>query len=106
MDFHIYFLIKKIKVTEKEIFNGILSAKNTKNNVLFFIREIDDIVENINTNLSVSKKFIDLDKNNQIDEDARDLLNELKYKKIPAVLPDTNIFRFNVNYFTKSIFFS
>ena len=66
------------------------------NNVLFFVREIDDIEENIKSNVNLAKKFIEIDKNNEIDESARTLLDDLKYKKIPAKLPESNIFKFNV----------
>ena len=64
--------------------------------MLFFVREIDDIEENIKSNVNLAKKFIEIDKNNEIDESARTLLDDLKYKKIPAKLPENNIFKFNV----------
>ena len=76
-----------------------MAAKNIKNNALFFLREIDDIEENINSNVNLAKRFIDLDKNNQIDQSAKKLLDDLKYNKIPNVLPESNIFKFNVSYF-------
>ena len=64
--------------------------------MLFFVREIDDLEENIKSNVNLAKKFIEIDKNNEIDESARTLLDDLKYKKIPAKLPESNIFKFNV----------
>ena len=73
-----------------------MNAKNLEKNALFFVREIDGIEESLNTNLTLAKKFIDIGKDNKIDEPARSLLNDLKYKKIPSKLPNTNIFKFNV----------
>ena len=68
---------------------------------MFFIREIENI-ENECANvkdkkdLGVLKKFIDFDKNDKIDESAKNLLDDLKYKKIPSKLPESNIFKFKV----------
>ena len=68
------------------------------NNVLCFIREIDDIEEHIHKNVKLAKRFIELDHHSKIDESSMSLLNELKYKKIPAKLPASNIFKFNVKW--------
>ena len=83
-------------MTEKEIFNGILNAKQVDKNVLFFTREIEGIEESLKTNLKLAKKFIDIDKENKIDESALNLLNDLKYKKIASKLSSSNIFNFKV----------
>jgi hypothetical protein len=85
-----------VSVTEKEIFNGILNRKNLSTNVLCFMREIDDIEQNIGTNVKLAKRFIDLDSQNRVDQSSMSLLNDLKHKKIPAKLPDSNIFKFHV----------
>jgi hypothetical protein len=39
---------------------------------------------------------MDLDYTGQIDKEAQLLLEELKTKKIPSVLPETNIFKYKV----------
>jgi hypothetical protein len=85
-----------VSVTEKEIFNGILNRKNLSTNVLCFMREIEDIEENIDANVKLAKRFIDLDSQNRVDESSLSLLNDLKHKKIPAKLPESNIFKFHV----------
>lgn len=84
-------------VTEKEVFKGILTAKNITNNVLFFNRNIVDIKEKIKENASLAGKFIELNKKKEPDEEVMDLLDNLKYKKIPSVLPSSNIFNFDVS---------
>ena len=66
-----------MSVTEKEIYNGILNAKNLANNVLFFEREIVDIEQNIQSNRSLASKFIDLDDKFKVDEHAKSFLNNL-----------------------------
>ena len=87
-----------VSVTEKEIYNGILNAKNVANNALFFVREIEDIDEHYGENPALSARFIDLDKHKQLDHDAQRLLDELKSTKIREKLPDENIFRFRVKW--------
>jgi hypothetical protein len=66
------------------------------NNVLCFIREIDDIEENISSNIKLAKRFIEIDDNGNIDESPKSFLNDLKYNKIPSILGKENIFKFNV----------
>lgn len=93
------------QVTEKEIFKGVLTAKNQENNVLFFQREIIDIEAKFeeaklnNKNLSLFKRFIDIDKN-EIDQEVKSLVTELKNRKVPSVLASQNIFEFDVTLYT------
>lgn len=87
---------KTNKVTEKEIFNGILNNKNTSNTALYFQRNIVDIDEYAAKNLAIVKKFIDLDKEDRVDKASRELLDELKNVKIPSKLSSSNIFKFDV----------
>ena len=74
--------------------------KNNQNNVLFFERNIIDIEEHLNTNanLSILKKFIELDNQNKIDAEIKCLLDNLKNKKIPNALSKDNIFKFDVKW--------
>ncbi len=66
-------------------------------NVLCFIREIEDIEQNIDSNKNLAKRFVELDdSNNKIDLSAKTLLDDLKYRKISSKLPESNIFKFNV----------
>jgi hypothetical protein len=89
-----------VSVTEKEIYNGILIAKNVQNNALFFIREIEDIEsaceEADKKDLSLLKKFIDMDSHDKVDQSTKNLLNNLKNNKIPNKLTGDNIFKFKV----------
>ena len=84
------------KVTEKEIFNGIIKSHNPINNVLYFEREIEDIEQHIDSNPELTRRFIDLDSNNQIDKSAKYLLENLKQNKIRSKISDSNIFKFKV----------
>ena len=68
-----------------------------KNNVLFFDREIENIESCLKTsNKSVIGKFVELNKDSNIDLSTKNLLNDLKHKKIPSKLPSSNIFKFKV----------
>lgn len=54
--------------------------------------------ENIEKNVSLAKRFIELDTNNCVDEEVKILLDELKYKKIPSKLSESNMFKFKVKW--------
>ena len=73
-----------------------MNAENIENNVLFFIREIDDIEQHFKDNIRLSQRFIDIDKNKSIDQTAKKFLHDLKCNKIPSKLPSSNIFKYNV----------
>ena len=73
-----------------------MNAENIENNVLFFIREIDDIEQHFKDNIRLSQRFIDIDKNKNIDQTAKKFLHDLKYNKIPGKLSSSNIFKYNV----------
>lgn len=90
------------QVTEKEIFNGILRAKNVDRNVLYFEREIEDLDENIDKNVNMAKRFTELDDNNCVDSEIRNLLDKLKNEKIPSKLAETNMFKFKVKWDDKN----
>lgn len=87
-------------VTEKEIVDGILSVPNANERTLCFLREIKDIHSYISDNKA--SKFIDLQYTNdgqrKIDEEAEQLLNRLKYTRIPNALNSSNIYSYKVNW--------
>ena len=85
-------------MTEKEIFNGILNAKNVPNNVLIFLREIEDIRDHVESDKSIAWRYIDVDDNNKVDESAQNLLEELKFNKVLKKVPGANTFRFKVRW--------
>jgi hypothetical protein len=72
---------------------------------LCFIREISNIEENISD--SNVARFMDLkhkksesgEKTAIVDLEAKQLLDDLKYKKIPEKLDNKNIFKFEVFFF-------
>jgi predicted RNA-binding protein with RPS1 domain len=69
------------------------------NNVLFFERNIVDIEQYLDVNSNLVQKFIDLDKDNKVDQEIKGLLDNVKHKKIPGALPASNIFKFDVIYY-------
>ena len=82
-------------VTEKEIFNGVMLGKEVEKNVVFFIREIEDIKEHIGENVKLAKRFIDIDDGGVLDEDSHELLTALK-ERVKSTLPESNIHTFKV----------
>jgi len=96
-----YLYINWFIVTEKEIINGILSAKDANERTLCFLREIVDIQNHLSD--EKASKYIDISSKSIIDEDAEKLLNRLKTIRIPAVLKSENIFKYKVNWSSHGI---
>ncbi len=103
-----------VSVTEKEIFEGLITAKNLSNNVLLFKRNITDIdealKEAVNSGADKSKKiaklkrYVDLNSDNRIDTETRNRLEKLKNTKIvqcegmKSEGNEKNIFEFDVTF--------
>jgi hypothetical protein len=89
------------KVTEKEIFNGVLNGPDVANNAIVFLREIENIETEekiIKNDPRLASRFIELDENMNIDEDAKMHLHELKDFKIRKALPESNIHKMKVHW--------
>lgn len=88
-----------ISVTEKEVFNGVLNANDAENNSIVFIRDMDNLNDPnvVSRNLKLAQKFVELNSDGKIDEDAKSLLDELKYDKVKKALPEANIHTYKVS---------
>ena len=80
-------------MTEREIQNGILRAKDTSDHTLAYIRNIEGLNVSV---LRYSKLFVDIAGRN-VDTEAQTLLDRLRDKKIPAALTEENIARYVVH---------
>lgn len=76
-------------VTEREIQNGILRARDTSDHTLAYLRNIDGLNVSV---LRTAKFFIDI-AGRDVDEDAQQLLKNLRDEKIPAAMTEKNIAR-------------
>lgn len=83
-------------VTEKEIINGILSAKDANQRTLCFLREIVDIKDHLSDEKAA--KYIDVSSPSIVDEEAEKLLDRLKNRRLPEVLNNKNIFKYKVQW--------
>jgi hypothetical protein len=63
--------LSEFLVTEKEIINGILAAKDANERTLCFFREIVDIRDHLSDHKA--SKYIDMSSSTNIDEDAEKL---------------------------------
>lgn len=81
----IYFKLKI--VTEREVINGILNVRNTKNHCLAYIRYINNI--NLQ-NLKKASLFVDII-NRSLDTEAAKLLANLRDERLPNKIETTNI---------------
>lgn len=73
-------------MTEREVINGILDVKNTKNHCLAYVR----IINNINLqNLKKASLFIDII-NRSVDSEAVRLLANLRDERLTDKIETTN----------------
>ncbi|CAH1405153.1 unnamed protein product [Nezara viridula] len=87
---HNYFM----SVTEREVINGILSVKNTKNHCLAYVR----IINNINLqNLKKASLFIDII-NRSVDSEAVRLLANLRDERLTDKIETTNFQKYTVEW--------
>ncbi|KAJ8916564.1 hypothetical protein NQ315_000208 [Exocentrus adspersus] len=87
---HNYFM----SVTEREVINGILSVKNTKNHCLAYIRYINNI--NLQ-NLKKASLFVDII-NRSLDTESTKLLANLRDERLPAKIESSNIQKYTVEW--------
>ncbi|XP_015602008.1 NACHT and WD repeat domain-containing protein 2 isoform X2 [Cephus cinctus] len=87
---HNYFM----SVTEREVINGILNVKNTKNHCLAYVRYINNI--NLQ-NLRKASLFLDI-VNRSLDNEASRLLADLRDERLPNKIESANLQRYTVEW--------
>ncbi|XP_018333645.1 NACHT and WD repeat domain-containing protein 2 [Agrilus planipennis] len=87
---HNYFM----SVTEREVINGILNVRNTKNHCLAYIRYINNI--NLQ-NLKKASLFVDII-NRSLDQESSKLLANLRDERLPAKIETTNLQKYTVEW--------
>ncbi|KAF2895446.1 hypothetical protein ILUMI_10727 [Ignelater luminosus] len=87
---HNYFM----SVTEREVINGILSVKNTKNHCLAYIRQINNI--NLQ-NLKKASLFVDII-NRSLDQESTKLLANLRDERLPDKIETSNHQKYTVEW--------
>lgn len=83
-----------MSVTEREVINGLLKVRNTKNHVLAYVRYINNI--NLQ-NLRRAGLFIDI-ANRALDAEAVRLLANLRDERLPAKIEPSNLMRYTVEW--------
>ncbi|KAI8121835.1 NACHT and WD repeat domain-containing protein 2 [Lucilia cuprina] len=87
---HNYFM----SVTEREVINGILNVKNTKNHCLSYVRYINNI--NLQ-NLKKASLFVDII-NRSLDTESAKLLADLRDNRLPAKIESSNSQKYTVEW--------
>ncbi|XP_011338040.1 NACHT and WD repeat domain-containing protein 2 isoform X2 [Ooceraea biroi] len=87
---HNYFM----SVTEREVINGILNVKNTKNHCLAYVRYINNI--NLQ-NLRKASLYIDI-ANRSLDNEASKLLADLRDERVTNKIESSNFQRYTVEW--------
>ncbi|KAF5284944.1 hypothetical protein FQA39_LY16899 [Lamprigera yunnana] len=87
---HNYFM----SVTEREVINGVLSVKNTKNHCLAYLRYINNI--NLQ-NLKKASLFVDII-NRSLDQESCKLLANLRDERLPDKIETSNLQKYNVEW--------
>eukprot|EP00026_Physarum_polycephalum_P000372 Phypoly_transcript_00372.p1 GENE.Phypoly_transcript_00372~~Phypoly_transcript_00372.p1 ORF type:complete len:1575 (+),score=217.10 Phypoly_transcript_00372:123-4847(+) len=85
-----------MSVTEAEVHNGILNNKDRDYQSFCNRRKITDAI-NFPVAIPARPKFVDVAPNKSVDSEAHGFLEELKMKKVPKVLPSSNIIDFAVD---------
>ncbi|GBP66176.1 NACHT and WD repeat domain-containing protein 2 [Eumeta japonica] len=80
--------------TEREVINGILNVKNTKNHCLAYVRYINNI--NLQ-NLKKASNFVDII-NRSLDGESSKLLADLRDVRLPNKIETTNIQKYTVEW--------
>ncbi|XP_065565326.1 NACHT and WD repeat domain-containing protein 2-like isoform X3 [Artemia franciscana] len=87
---HNYFM----SVTEREVINGLLNVKNTKNHCLSYVR----IINNINLqNVRKAGLYIDI-LNRQVDTEAVRLMANLRDERVPNRIELTNYKKYTIDW--------
>ena len=81
-------------MTEDEIKHGLLTVNDPSSATLCYERNLEGVA-NDSENIKVGK-FIDLDENLKLDEEAQQLLDELKTVKVPSTLGKERISSYTV----------
>lgn len=81
-------------VTEREVINGILNVKNTKNHCLAYIRYINNI--NLQ-NLKKASLFVDIIQRS-LDTESAKLLGDLRDKRLPDKIEVSNLQKYTVEW--------
>ncbi|XP_055855708.1 NACHT and WD repeat domain-containing protein 2 [Episyrphus balteatus] len=87
---HNYFM----SVTEREVINGVLDVKNTKNHCLAYVRYINNI--NLQ-NLKKASLFVDII-NRSLDTESSKLLANLRDERLPNKIETTNMQKYTVEW--------
>ncbi|CAD6995895.1 unnamed protein product [Ceratitis capitata] len=87
---HNYFM----SVTEREVINGILDVKNTKNHCLAYVRYINNI--NLQ-NLKKASLFVDII-NRSLDTESAKLLGDLRDVRLPNKIESSNMQKYTVEW--------
>lgn len=87
---HNYFM----SVTEREVINGLLNVKNTKNHTLAYVRYINNI--NLQ-NLKKASNFVDI-LNRSLDTEAAKLMSDLRDVRLPAKIEESNFQKYTIEW--------
>ncbi|XP_014210635.1 NACHT and WD repeat domain-containing protein 2 [Copidosoma floridanum] len=87
---HNYFM----SVTEREVINGLLNVKNTKNHCLAYLRYINNI--NLQ-NLRKANLYLDII-NRSLDSEASKLLADLRDVRVPNKIESTNLQKYTIEW--------
>ncbi|XP_072034434.1 NACHT domain- and WD repeat-containing protein 1-like [Amphiura filiformis] len=81
-------------VTEHEFRQALQDNQNVLDNCLFFIREIDNLQDDVKN--KEARNYVDITDDGSPDTDALTLLHNLKTDFLPSIIPPESIHKYNV----------
>ena len=91
-------------MTEEEIRQGLFLADSPDQKVICYIRELEGLAESPED--PSASFYIDLKSQQDVDEFAQSLRQEVVHRKVPATLSTTNIRRYKVNVTSSTHFYA
>ena len=85
-----------LKVTEEEIYSGLIEIPDPNDSALVFLRDIENYAQLPLDNFKLVQSFIDYDEQKRIDKQSKTALDLLKNEKIKSKISPENIHHYSV----------
>lgn len=85
-----------LKVTEEEIYSGLIETPDSNDSAIVFLRDIENYDQLPLDNFKLLQSFIDYDEQKRLDRQSKTALDSLKNEKIKSKISPENIHHYSV----------